>query len=171
MNSDHPIVVIGCGGLGSAAYQAWHQVEEVSGVPLPRRTGGLVSEDVDARAGAATGSRNLAGYQDAMRRHGVEFEALDAAEVTRRWPQFRLSGTEQAIYQAESGFVDPGKANATHLALARAAGATIRDNTPVLELRPRGDRVEVVTAEQTYLAEQVIVTADASSATTRAACG
>ena len=221
MNTDHPIVVIGCGGLGSAAchwlaqeagsavlgleqfrlghdrgasqdhsriirlaqhqdayaalapaaYRAWHHVEQASDVALLRRTGGLVIEDVEARDRAATGTRNMAGYQDVMRRHGVEFERLDAAEVTRRWPQFRLSGSEQALYQAESGIVDAGKANATHIALARAAGATIREDTPVLALRPRGDRVEVVTAEQTYLAEQVVLTADAWTNTLLAGFG
>jgi sarcosine oxidase len=211
MNRDFPIIVIGCGGLGSAAchwlaqeagsavlgleqfrlghsrgasqdhsriirlaqhqdayadlapdaYDAWHEVERASGVQLLTRTGGLVIEDVAVRDPAATGSRNISGYDDVLRRHGVEFERLDAAEIVRRWPQFELAGSEQAIFQAESGIVDAGKANATHIALARAAGATIRDETPVLQVRPRGQYVEVVTADETYLAEQVVVTVDA----------
>ena len=81
-------------------------------------------------------TRNISGYDDVLRRHGVEFERLDATEIVDRWPQFELTGSEQGIYQAESGIVDAGKANATHIALARAAGATIRDNTPVLHVRP-----------------------------------
>ncbi len=211
MNRDYPIVVVGCGGLGSAAchwlareagaavlgleqfalghsrgasqdhsriirlaqhqdayadlapsaYDAWHEVERASGVQLLRRTGGLVVEDVARRDNVVTGARNMAGYVDVMRRHGVEFDLLDAAEITRRWPQFHLEGTEQGIYQAESGIIDAAKANATHVALARASGATVLDETPVLALRPRGERVEVVTADDTYLAEKVVVTADA----------
>ncbi|WP_375502879.1 N-methyl-L-tryptophan oxidase [uncultured Jatrophihabitans sp.] len=211
MNRDFPVIVIGCGGLGSAAcywlaqeagsavlgleqfprghsrgasqdhsriirlaqhqdayadlapdaYDAWHAVERASGVQLLTRTGGLVIEDVAERATAETGTRNITGYDDVMRRHDVEFERLDADEIVRRWPQFRLNGSEQGIYQAESGLVDAGKANATHVALARAAGATIRDETPVLHVRPHGQYVEVVTADETYLAERVIVTADA----------
>ena len=211
MNRDFPVIVIGCGGLGSAAchwlareagpavlgleqfalghsrgasqdhsriirlaqhqdayadlapdaYDAWHEVEAASGVRLLTRTGGLVIEDVAARDPAATGTRNISGYDDVLRRHGVEFERLDADAITRRWPQFRLAGSEQGIYQAESGIVDAAKANATHIALARAAGATIRDNTPVLAVRARGQHVEVVTADETYLAEKVVITADA----------
>lgn len=211
MNRDFPIIVIGCGGLGSAAcfrlaqeaggavlgleqfalghsrgasqdhsriirlaqhqdayadlapdaYDAWHAVERASGVQLLTRTGGLVIEDVAARDPAATGTRNISGYDDVLRRHGVDFERLDADEIVRRWPQFCLGGSEQAIFQAESGIVDAGKANATHIALARAAGATIRDRTPVLQIRPRGRYVEVVTADETYLAEKVVITADA----------
>jgi sarcosine oxidase len=211
MNRDFPIVVLGCGGLGSAAlhwlaqeagsavlgleqfalghhrgasqdhsriirhaqhqdayadlapaaYDAWHAVEEASGVRLLTRTGGLVVEDVAAREGVATGTRNIDGYVDVMRRHGVEHELLDAGEITARWPQFRLSGSERGIYQAESGIVDAAKANAVHVALARAAGATVLDETPVLALRPAGPHVEVVTADETYVAERVVLTADA----------
>ena len=147
--------------LAPDAYDAWHEVERASGVQLLVRTGGLVIEDVAHRDTARTGTRNMSGYEDVMRRHGVEFERLDADAIAARWPQFRLQGSEQGIHQAESGLVDAAKANATHIALARAAGATIRDNTPVLHVRPRGDRVEVVTADETYLAEKVVVTADA----------
>jgi sarcosine oxidase len=211
MNTDHPIVVIGCGGLGSAAcywlaretgaavlgleqfdlghhrgasqdhsriirlaqhdpaytalapsaYEAWHEVERASGVRLVVRTGGLVIEDVAVRDPDRTGTRNIAGYAEAMRRNGLDFTLLDAAGVERRWPQFRLSGTEQAVYQAESGLVDAGKANAVHVALARAAGATLLERTPVRAMRPHGERVEVVTDTETYLAEKVVITADA----------
>ncbi len=211
MITRYPVVVIGCGGLGSAAchwlaaeagtavlgleqfelghhrgasqdhsriirlaqhqdayadlapdaYAAWHQVEEASGVRLVTRTGGLVIEDVAARSGADTGTRNIDGYTDVLERHGVAFERLDAAAITARWPQFRLGGSEQAVYQADSGIVDAARANATHIALARAAGATIRDRTPVRALRPRGERIEVHTDGEVYLAEQVVVAADA----------
>ena len=211
MNTDFPIIVIGCGGLGSAAcyrlaqeagaavlgleqfglghdrgasqdhsriirlaqhqdayadlapaaYDAWHEVERESGVRLLTPTGGLVIEDVAHRDPSRTGTRNMEGYRDVMRRHGVEFEDLDAAAISARWPQFRLTGTEQGLHQAESGIVDAAKANATHVALARAAGATILDHTPVLAVRPSGPHVEVVTEQETYLAEKVVLAADA----------
>jgi sarcosine oxidase len=211
VNRDFPIIVVGCGGLGSAAchwlaqeagsavlgleqfalghsrgasqdhsriirlaqhqdayadlapaaYDAWHAVERASGVQLLLRTGGLVIEDVAVRDAAATGTRNIGGYADVLQRRGVDFELLDAGAISARWPQFRLAGSEQGIYQAESGIVDAAKANATHVALARAAGATIRDRTPVLAVRPRGEHVEVVTADETYLAEKVVLAGDA----------
>ncbi len=211
MNTDHPLVVVGCGGLGSAAcywlareagsavlgleqfslghsrgasqdhsriirlaqhqdayadlapaaYDAWHAIEHESGVQLLVQTGGLVIEDVAVRDPARTGTRNVTGYTDVLRRHGVSFEELGAAQVEDRWPQFRLAGSEQAIYQEQSGLVDAAKANATHIALARAAGASILDQTPVRALHPRGEQVEVVTDDEIYLAERVVVTADA----------
>ncbi|MDQ2724301.1 MAG: FAD-dependent oxidoreductase, partial [Actinomycetota bacterium] len=211
MNTDHPIMVIGCGGLGSAAaywlarsagsavlgleqfglghdrgasqdhsriirlaqhqdayaalapaaYDAWHAVEAASGVELIVSTGGLVIEDVAVRHRARTGSRNIRGYAEVMARHGASFEVLSPDELMARWPQFRLAGTEEALFQHQSGIVDARRANAVHLALARGYGAQIIDDCPVLAVRPRGERVEVVTAEEDYLAERVVITADA----------
>ena len=215
MNSDHRYVVVGCGGLGSAAlywlaraagsregavlgleahhlghdrgasqdhsriirhaqhedayaalapaaYDTWHDVERVSGQQLVVETGGLVIEDMnDGRARLDTGSRNLDGYRAVAARHGVPLEELDAKGVTHRWPQFRLAGTEQALYQRRSGIVDARRANATHIALARGHGAHVEPNSPVRALHPTRDGVEVVTDDEVYRAEQVIVTADA----------
>jgi sarcosine oxidase len=211
MDTDHPLVVIGCGGLGSAAthwlareagdtvlaleqfrlghdrgasqdhsriirlaqhqdayaalapaaYDAWHDVELASDVELLVETGGLVIEDVAVRDPSRTGSRNVRGYAEVMARHGVDFELLSPEEITTRWPQFRLSGTEEAVFQRQSGLVDARKANATHVALARAAGATVIDECPVTGLRPHGTWVEVATPEEVYRAERVVITADA----------
>ncbi|ALE73375.1 sarcosine oxidase [Pseudonocardia sp. EC080610-09] len=213
VNSDHPFVVVGCGGLGSAAlfwlaraaapyarvlglerhtlghdhgasqdhsriirlaqhqdayaalapaaYDAWHQVECLSGQTLVTGTGGLVIEDVEARRGLATGGRDIDGYVDVAARHGVELEVLDADALTTRWPQFRLSGSERAVYQRRSGIVDARRANATHVALARGYGAQVREHTPVRAVHDAGGHVEVVTDDEVYRAEHVVVTADA----------
>ena len=211
MTSDHRLVVVGCGGLGSAAlywlaraaggrvlglerhelghvrgasqdhsriiryaqhqdayadlapaaYATWRDVERVSGQRLVTETGGLVIEDVSERLGADTGSRNIGGYAAVADRHGVDFELLDASAVMRRWPQFRLSGTERAMYQRRSGIVDAARANATHVALARGLGAEVREHSPVRALRDAGGHVEVVLDDEVIRAEHVVVTADA----------
>lgn len=213
MNSDHPFVVVGCGGLGSAAlywlaraaapyssvlglerhalghdhgasqdhsriiryaqhqdayaalapaaYDTWRQVECLSGQRLVTETGGLVIEDVEARRGTDTGSRNIDGYAAVAARHGVDIEMLDAEALTARWPQFRLHGSERAVYQRRSGIVDARRANATHVALARGHGAQVREHTPVRAVHDAGGHVEVVTDDEVYRAEHVVVTADA----------
>ena len=211
MSSTHRYVVVGCGGLGSAAtywlsraaggrvlaleqyalghdrgasqdhsriiryaqhqdayaalapaaYATWRDVERVSGQRLVTETGGLVIEDVDARAGTDTGSRNIGGYAAVADRHDVDFEILGAEAVMARWPQFRLGGHEQAMYQRRSGIVDARRSNATHAALARGHGAEIREHTPVRALHPVRDHVEVVTDDEVVRAEHVVLTADA----------
>lgn len=45
--------------LAPHAYAAWHEVEQESGQRLVTTTGGLVIEDRQARAGQATGTRNM----------------------------------------------------------------------------------------------------------------
>ncbi|ANY10383.1 sarcosine oxidase [Pseudonocardia sp. HH130630-07] len=213
MNSDHHFVVVGCGGLGSAAlywlsraaapyssvlgleqhalghehgasqdhsriirlaqhqdryaalapaaYEAWRQVEAVSGQRLVTETGGLVIEDVEARRGLSTAGRDIDGYLAVGARHGTELEELDAAALTARWPQFRLGGGERAVYQRRSGIVDARRATATHVALARGHGAQVLDHTPVRALHDAGRHVEVVTDDEVYRAEHVVVAADA----------
>lgn len=147
--------------LARDAYATWRDVERVSGQTLVTETGGLVIEDVDARRGLATGGRDIAGYAAVADRNDVDFELLDARAVMRRWPQFRLAGTEEAMYQRRTGIVDAARANATHLALARGHGAEIRAHTPVRALRPAAGHVEVVLDDEVIRAERVVVAADA----------
>lgn len=212
-SSEHRLVVVGCGGLGSAAtywlsraaggrvlalerhalghhhgasqdhsriirlaqhqdvyaalapaaYDTWRDVERVSGQTLVTETGGLVIEDVEARRTVDTRGRDLAGYAAVADRHGVDFELLGADAVMQRWPQFRLHGTEQAFYQRRTGIVDAGRANATHVALARGHGAEVREHSPVRALHPlrSGSYIEVVTDDDVIRADHVVVTADA----------
>jgi sarcosine oxidase len=147
--------------LAAPAYKAWDEIEAESCQQIVTRTGGLVIEDRVARAGAATGTRNIEGYTDMFDRFGVAYELLDADELAARWPQFRLSGGEKALYQAESGIVDAARANAVHISLARAHGAHVQANTPVRAIRPDGDGVAVVTDTATYRADRVVVASDA----------
>ncbi|GAA4940282.1 N-methyl-L-tryptophan oxidase [Actinomycetospora succinea] len=147
--------------LAREAYATWRDVERVSGQTLVTETGGLIIEDVEARQGLTTGGRDIAGYAAVADRHDVDFELLDARAVQRRWPQFRLAGTEEAMYQRRTGIVDAARATATHLALARGHGAEIREHSPVRALRPTAGHVEVVLDDEVIRAERVIVAADA----------
>src|SRR3954469_8869901 len=109
--------------LAAPAYKAGDGVEAESRQQLVTRTGGLVIEDRVARRGTATGTRNIEGYTAMFDRYGVAYERLDPDELVARWPQFRVDGEEQALYQADSGIVDAARANAVQIALARAHGA------------------------------------------------
>ena len=147
--------------LAGPAYDTWREVEAESGQTLVTETGGLVIEAVQERAGLATGSRNIGGYVDAFERHGVPYELLDAAALQQRWPQFHLSGDEQAVYQESSGIVDAARANAVHVSLARSHGADVRGSSPVRAVVPTDQGIEVVTDDETYLVERVITTSGA----------
>jgi sarcosine oxidase len=82
---------------------------------------------------------------------------LDAGEVRQRFPQFRVDDDIVGLYQADAGILDIRRAVATHVALARAAGAELRGDVAVRDIVARPDGVEVVTADEVFLADRVIV--------------
>jgi sarcosine oxidase len=136
-------------------YEAWSEVEEESGTRLVIKSGGLDLEPVQDEP------IYINQYAGAMRAAGILYEELSAHEVVERFPQFRLDDSVHAVYQADAGLVDAGSANATHVALARARGATILENTPVRNVRVVGDGVEVTTDEDTFSGRRLIVAAGA----------
>jgi sarcosine oxidase len=136
-------------------YEAWSEVEEESGTRLVCRSGGLDLEPVEDEP------RYVNQYACAMRSAGIPHEELSADEVMRRFPQFKLDDSVHAVYQADAGIVDAGKANATHVALARARGATVLGDTPVRGVRPAGEGVEVTTDGGTFSARCLVVAAGA----------
>ena len=90
----------------------------------------------------------MADYTDSLAAEDVPFELLDAAEITRRWPQWRLADDVTGLWQAQGGLADPYRGNAAHRRLARAHGATLRDRTPVTAIRDAGGGdLEVVTPD------------------------
>ncbi|GAB3444023.1 N-methyl-L-tryptophan oxidase [Streptomonospora sediminis] len=157
--------------LAHAAYTAWREVEDAARQQLVTTTGGLVIEDAEQRKDLDTGTRNIEGYLRLFTEFGVAHELLEPAELMRRWPQFRLSGGERALYQRDSGIVDARKANAVHAALARGNGARIAENTPVRSLHPTPAGIEVHTGDETYLADRVVVAGDAWTNLLLAGCG
>src|SRR3712207_5561241 len=119
------------------------------------KTGGLDLEPVEDEP------RYINQYAGAMRAAGIPHEELSARDVMERFPQFRLDDNVRAVYQEDAGLVDAGRANATHVALARARGATILENTPVRSVRVVGDDVEVETDENIFSGRRLIVAAGA----------
>jgi sarcosine oxidase len=141
--------------LARRAYETWAEVEAASGTAIVTRTGGLDIAPRDA-------SIPLSDYTDAMTAEGVPFEHLDAAEIMRRWPQWRLRDEHHGLYQSESGLADPNRANAAHQRLAREHGATLLDHSPVKALRDAAGEIEVETADGTvHRAGHVVLAADA----------
>lgn len=143
--------------LAPAAYEAWAAAEAESGQRLVLKTGGLVIEDALARNSAQVGDRNIDGYIRAFDQFGFDYEALDASTLMQRWPQFRLAGHERALFQKDTGIVDAARANATHIGLARAHGAEVISQSPVVALNPLADGCEVVTDGACYRADRVVV--------------
>ena len=141
--------------LTPATYDAWAEVEAESGQQLVFRTGGL---DIAPASQEAV----LASYASSMQAAGIPFEALSAREAMERWPQWQLQTDDRVLFQSESGLVDPRRAIQTQVALARAHGATVLDETKVLDIQPHANGgADVITTRGTFHAGNVVVCADA----------
>ena len=145
--------------LTRAAYASWRQVEEECASTLVHRTGMLNI----ARPGTE-GGEILDAYVEAMAGEEIPFERVDADELMRRWPQFRVPDDHEALFQPDGGILDIRRGSAAHLALARAQGATILTHTPVTGIRDTADGVELATPAGPIRAEKVVLCAGAWTA-------
>jgi sarcosine oxidase len=142
--------------LAKHAYDAWRELEREADEQVVLRTGGL---DLGPRRSAI----DLSTYSDSMDAAGVSYERLDAREIMRRWPQWRLTDDMHGLYQEQSGIAMAARGNAAHVRMARAHGATLLERTPVEAIRPAGGEVEVRTADATYRCQHLVVSAGAWS--------
>lgn len=136
------------------AYADWARLEAESGQQLVTKVGGL---DFFPKL-AAISSLD---YTRAMDEVGVAYELLDPGTVADRWPMFKLEQDVLTVFQPDSAIVPAGRGTATMQALARAHGATLRDQAAVTGLASAGSSVTVEVGEDRYVAQGVVVTADA----------
>ena len=141
--------------LAIAAQAAWREVERAAGETILTMTGGL---DL-APPGAA---ESIDDYAAAMAGVGVPFEWLDAIDVARRWPQWRLDPGSRTIFQADTGIVDPDRGNHAHQRLAQAAGATLLEHARVTGIEDRGGELAVALEDgRAFNTGAVVLAADA----------
>lgn len=138
--------------LAKQAYAAWAEVERDAGEQLVLKTGGL---DLGPRGGAIP----LANYSGSMDAAGVPYEELDAGEIMRRWPQWRLDDDVHGLFQADGGIAMAARGNAAHQRMARAHGATLLDRTPVDGITPLLGEIEVLAGGRTYRCRRLVIAA------------
>lgn len=138
--------------LAKQAYTAWEALEHESGEPVILQTGGL---DFAPRDSAIP----LESYSASMQAAGVPFEQLDAAEIMRRWPQFRLTDDIHGLYQERGGIAMAARANAAHQRMAREHGATLREGVRVTGLRSAGGEIDVEVDGRPYRCHRLVIAA------------
>lgn len=138
--------------LAKQAYAAWAEVERDAGEQLVLKTGGL---DLGPRGGAIP----LANYSGSMDAAGVPYEELDAGEIMRRWPQWRLDDDVHGLFQADGGIAMAARGNAAHQRMARAHGATLLERTPVDGITPLLGEIEVLAGGRTYRCRRLVIAA------------
>lgn len=143
---EHPSYV----PLLQRAYELWHEAERESGHSLLTLCGGLMM--------GAPDSEVVRGSIRSAQEHGLPHEILNAAEVRRRYPPIQLPESHIALFETRAGVVHTERAVQTHLDLARAYGATLRFEEPVLSWEADGGGVRVRTTRDTYHAQRLVLT-------------
>src|SRR5262245_29795390 len=135
------------------AYELWGDLERTAGEQLLHVTG-----SIDA---GPPGQLVFAGSLQSCEEHGLSPEVLDARELMRRFPAYRIDEATQAVLQPDGGFLLPERCIVAHVEAALAAGAEVHAREQVTGWEPVGERVRVRTDRGEYEAERLVVTAGA----------
>ena len=149
MYFEHPMYV----PMVQRASALWRELEQRVGRPLMKINGGLMIGPLD---GALVG-----GTLRSAREHGLPCEVLEADEVSRRFPPFRLRDGDVAVHDPRAGYLDPEACNGAHLEVAEKSGAVLKFDEAVLSWRALDSGVEVNTAAGTYVADGLVLSVGA----------
>ncbi|MEO0491591.1 MAG: FAD-dependent oxidoreductase, partial [Cyanobacteria bacterium J06659_2] len=132
------------------AYPLWFALQEEAGEKLYVKTGGLdfgfPETDTFQRMKASLDESRL------------PYEYLSQAEIAQRYPQFALEDGMAGLFNPDGGLLKTSRCVLAHARLAQARGATVIDQTPVLNITPSENGVEVQTETETYGCDRIVLT-------------
>ena len=144
---DNPIYV----ELMRAAYPLWFALQAEAGEQLYVKTGGLDFGQPETDTFQA--------LKTSMDKAKLDYEYWSKADIAERYPQFALKEGMAGLFHADSGLLRASQCVLAHLRLAQERGATVMDNTPVVEVIPSEYGVSVRTAKETFTSDRIILTA------------
>ncbi len=133
------------------SYELWRELEGVTGEQILHITGSIDAAPADDDV--------FRGSHASCLEHGLPHEVLSSAELTARFPGYRLPEELMALYQAEGGFLLSERCIVTNVLAAQAQSAEVHAREQVLEWKASGDGVRVRTDRSTYEAGSLVVTA------------
>lgn len=135
------------------AYQLWREIQQHVGEQLLYITGSIDAGPPDSWV--------FKGSLRSALEHNLPHEVLTSAELSRRFPGYRLPHETMALFQPEGGFLVPERCIVSYVQAAQALGAEIHGRERVLGWEPRGEGVRVWTSRDTYEADRLVITAGA----------
>lgn len=134
------------------AYELWRTLEAEAGERLLTITGSLEGGPEDGHV--------FRGALEAAELHDIPHEAIDAAEIRRRFPAYgALPDGTRAVLQPDGGFLAAERSILAHVRGAIVAGAELRFREPATAWRATEAGVEVTTPRGTYAAERLVIAA------------
>jgi sarcosine oxidase len=144
---EHPAYVV----LLRRAYELWAEIERVAGEQLFYRTGSLDCGPADSHV--------FKGSLQSCVEHDLPHEVLTGAQVSQRYPAYRLPREHLAVFQPDGGFLRPERGTVAYVEAAHALGAEIHGREALLDWEPWGDGVRVYTDRDEYTADTLVFTA------------
>lgn len=133
------------------AQRLWRALERETGIPILRETGALIL--------GPRGSVPIEGALASARRYRLDHALLSARECRDRFPQFRPTDGEVALWERRGGVLVPENGNLAHRLGAIRAGAELHYGEPVLGWSASRSGVEVRTDRERYRARTLVLCA------------
>ena len=146
--------------MAMRSLRSWRALEADCGESLLTITGGL---DL-----GPAGSESLESTLQTMTAVGAKFDRLDAGELMKRFPQWRVPDDWAGLHSVDAGILNPTHCVEVIAGMARAHGAKILERTVVTKIHLGNDAVgqdghgpRVETNRGVFAAKKLIVTAGA----------
>jgi sarcosine oxidase len=135
------------------AWDLWVQLEQESGRPLLRRTGGLM-------LGPADGDL-IAGARQSANLHALPHEMLTTSALRKRFPQFTVRDATVGLFEENAGALDPEACVTVSLQQASRRGALMALDAEVTGWKEENGGIVVSTSRGRAFGEHLILAAGA----------
>jgi sarcosine oxidase len=130
------------------SYELWDELQAELGREVIRITGGVYI--------GPPGAEVLEGSLRSVREHDLPHELLDAAEASRRFPQFVIPDDYRCLHDYKAGLVLPERAVAGYAEMALRRGAELHGQEAVISWEPSGNGATVHTNRGSYSAAKLL---------------
>jgi sarcosine oxidase len=140
------------------SYEIWEEIERETGKKVLTVTGGLIMTSVEEvmRHGSYFFNQTVA----CAEKFGIAHHLLNADEIKKRFPQFKLKGNERGYFEDKAGYLRPELCIEAQLELAHRYGAELALNEKVIAFSVKNkNHVVVKTDKGEYEAEKAIISA------------
>jgi monomeric sarcosine oxidase len=134
------------------ADKLWMDLEAETGQTVLHRVGALELAN-------ESGGEHAARARESAVKYSLDFEWLEADEIRRRWPQFKIGDGWQGGFGASAGFLDVEPALHAMGSSARGNGVEIREYETVTDWDATENGVWVETANGRFTGDRLIITA------------
>ncbi len=145
--------------LAKRSHEIWREIESETGMKLMTTSSGILM-DSGVNAWGKHGSKGFWDQTLAFaKRNQISHQVFGSDFLKKIFPAFQLEKSGKVYFEEQAGFLRPELCIQAQLELARKNGAEIATNSPVEELRQKGDAILIRTSSAEVLAEKVLLSA------------